>query len=138
MHANPLAPQVGDALDAVVGDQFEAAGMQPAKHLDRHAAVDRRDMDRHIVQTEIHLAICDPHRMIDAFVTLHIADIGEAFGAQQLLRNIKAGPAIGAADIPGRRTVVVSGGGSAQAGVEVPIRPAPPAAERPARKWRRF
>ena len=49
--------------DAVVGDQLEASGVQPAKHLDGHAGVDRCEMDRHVVHAEIRLAACDPHRL---------------------------------------------------------------------------
>ncbi len=137
--ANPLAPQIRDAVDAVVGDQFEASGVQPAKHLDWHASVDRCEMDRHIVHAEVRLAACDPHRLIDVLVTLHVADIGEAFSAEQLSGHIQARPSNKRRrSICGRRTEVVSGGSSAQAGVEVPIRPAAPTDAAPAKKWRRF
>ena len=60
-----LPLQVRDAFDPVVGDQFEASGMQSGKHPDRHAGIDRRDMNRHVVHTEIRLAACDPHPLID-------------------------------------------------------------------------
>ena len=39
-HADLLALEVGDVVDAVVGDQFEASGVHTGQHLDPHAGVD--------------------------------------------------------------------------------------------------
>ena len=100
VHAHPLASQFRDAADALLGNQFEASGVQPAQHLDRHAGVDRLDVLRREVHREICLTACDPLRLVDAPVSFHVADIGKTLGADQISGNVRACPAIGSIDLP--------------------------------------
>src|SRR6516164_6617261 len=43
LHAHALALEVGNAADAVLAEQFEAADMNASQHRDRFAGVERRD-----------------------------------------------------------------------------------------------
>ena len=127
------------ACDALLGDQFEAPECNPPSTLiGTPASIDAMCIGTK-VHAEIRLAACDPLRLVDAWVALHVADIGEALGAQQFPGEIQACPAVGATDPPrqtngGRfqRRLTVS------ASVVEPTRPAAPAAAAPARKRRRF
>jgi hypothetical protein len=62
--------------------------MHTCYDLDRLAGVDRDHERRGKVQAEIHLAARDAGSIISARLQRHIADIGEAFGAQELLGGV--------------------------------------------------
>ena len=89
-----LALQIRNAADAVVGDQFEAPEVHTGQHLDRHAGLDGRDVHRRHVEIEIRLAAGEPLRIVDAGVALHVADIGDAVGAQQFSGEVEGCPAV--------------------------------------------
>ena len=70
-------------------EQLEAAGMHAGQHRDRLARVDRDQERRREVHAEIDLAARrSSAAFVDARLHAHIADIGEAFGAQQLLGDV--------------------------------------------------
>src|SRR5437879_1098174 len=97
-YADPFASQISNAADALVCDKFKTPGMKSGKHLDRNTGVDRKEMHGRVVHTEVRLAFCDPHRVIDLRVPLHIAHVGKAFGAQQFSRDVLSRPAVGSTD----------------------------------------
>jgi hypothetical protein len=61
--------------------------------LHRDAAVDPGDLHRGKVQAEIYRAAADPVRYVVLHRQRHIANIGKALGAQQLLGDILGGNA---------------------------------------------
>ena len=93
--------------------------MQPAKHLDRHAGIDRPDVNWCVVHAEICFAAGNPCRLIERGVALHIVDVGEALCAQQLSGEIQPCPAIGATDPPRQADSGCFGRWLSPAGVEV-------------------
>jgi hypothetical protein len=62
--------------------------MHAGQHPDRFARVDRDQKWRHEVHAEIDLAARHLLRVLDARLHWHVAHIGEAFGAQQLLGSV--------------------------------------------------
>jgi len=87
--ANPLATKIRDAADAVVCDQFETPGVYSGQHLDWHTRLDRRDLRRREVIIEIDLAAPNPRPRFLAALRLHVADIGETLGMQQLFGDVR-------------------------------------------------
>src|SRR5207302_10981905 len=86
-----LALQLENAVNPFVPEHFKAAEMHWAKGGYRHAAIERGDEHRGKIRTEIDLAARDPLGCVDA--RRHVADIGKAFGPQQLLGDVLRGGA---------------------------------------------
>jgi len=68
--------------------QFEAADMDASQHSDRLPGVDPGSKQHRKIQSEIDLVLRNRGRDI-VRGRIHIADFGEAFGAQQLLGDLK-------------------------------------------------
>ena len=81
-----FALQLDNAVNPFVPEHFKAADMHGAQSGYRHAAIERGDQHRGKIRTEINLAARDPLRCVDA--RRYVADIGKAFGPQQLLGHV--------------------------------------------------
>ena len=88
LDAHAFALQIEDGADGLVREQLEAAGMHTRQDRDRHAGIDRDDERRREVQTEVDLAAPRSSRAGSPDRHRHVADIGEAFRAQQLLGHV--------------------------------------------------
>jgi len=79
LHADALSLQIGNAVDAFVSKQFEAADVHPGDHHHVRSAVDPNDEGRRERHGEIGVAARDG---VDGGSTrrdqTHIADVGEA------------------------------------------------------------
>ena len=75
-----LALETGNAADAFIPKQFEAADMHAGQDDDRLAAIDRVGKRRRVIHREIDLAAPGRHRHRTRRY-FHIADIGKALGA---------------------------------------------------------
>ena len=82
--------QVGDAADAVVGEQLIAAGVHAGDDGDRQPAIDRDGVVERQVRLEIELAAAEVflHRWDRR---IYVAYISEPLGAQQSLADILRG-----------------------------------------------
>jgi len=89
--ADAFAPEIGDPPDCVAGEQLEAADMYLGQNRNRRTAVDRGDELRRKVQREIAISACNHLRGIGIRGGFQIANISEAFGAQQLLGGVLRG-----------------------------------------------
>ena len=94
VNPDALAPHIRNGADAVVGDQFEAADMHAGQHLNRYPGLDGRDVHRRHVHIEIRIATSEPLRIVDAGVTCHLADIGDAVGTHQFSGKEDGCPAV--------------------------------------------
>jgi hypothetical protein len=72
----------------LVSQQLEATNMDAGNHRDWCAAIHRNNERRREVQAEIDAAVGNRVGLADADRRGDIADIGEAFLSQQLLRDI--------------------------------------------------
>ena len=88
LDADPLALQVADGADRLVREQLVAAGMHARQRRDRHAGIQATDERCREVEAEVDLAACRPSARREAACDGHIADIGEAFRAQQVLGDV--------------------------------------------------
>jgi hypothetical protein len=86
-HPDSLAFEVSHGADGVIRDQFKTADMHTRQYCDRSAAIDRGDELRGKVQIEIYFAMRDS--VVDPRCRWRIdkADVGKAFGVQQLFGN---------------------------------------------------
>src|SRR5271169_1483525 len=85
--SDPFPFEVGDAPNACVAEQLEAADMRASQHRDREAAVDGLDVFRRILQTQIQLSTGE--RFLNALAWYgQVADIPKAFGTQQFVGDI--------------------------------------------------
>ena len=82
--ADPLALQVADGSDGLVGEQLVAAGMHTRQRRDRLAGIQLRDDPCRGLEVEVDVAACDSVDRLGR----NVADIGEAFRAQQLLGDV--------------------------------------------------
>ncbi len=87
------APQLDHAADVFIHKQLEAADVYAGQCLHLDAAIDPGDLHRGIVQAKIYRAALDHVRCVDPRRQRHIANIGKALGAQQLLGDILGGNA---------------------------------------------
>jgi hypothetical protein len=76
-----------------VRKQLETSRVHAGHDRDRLAGIDRDQERRREDHAEIDLAMRDPLRIRNAATGLHVVDIGEAFGTQQLLGDILRGNA---------------------------------------------
>jgi len=88
LDTDALALQVTDAADFVFCEQFVAANMHPAQHRERSALIDGLDDPRREIQGEIRLAASDLLREFNGRPVVDVANLGKAFGAQQLLGEV--------------------------------------------------
>src|SRR5215831_16879163 len=51
-----LTPQVGDAVNALIGEQLEAAGMHTGQYRNRHTLIDRVDAQRRKVRNKVKIS----------------------------------------------------------------------------------
>ena len=82
-----LTLEIDDAADTLAPEQFEAAHMHAAEQYNRCPGIDGLDMIDGSGHAEIRLA-ASHRRGYGVGRRLHIADIGEAIGTQQLLGDV--------------------------------------------------
>ena len=129
-------------------EQLEAAGMHTRQHRDRHAGIEATNGPWREHQTKVDLAALERLRKRRTVLYEDIADVGEAFRAQQVLGDVKGRDAervlgdpltiSGGASSTRIRIVVVSGGPSSASDPRAPRTPAAAANDGLARKSRRF
>ena len=54
--ADSLTPQVGDAVDVLIDEQLEAAGMHTGQYRNRHTLIDRVDAKRRKVRDKVKIS----------------------------------------------------------------------------------
>jgi hypothetical protein len=82
-----LSWEVSHGADVVIREQFKTADMRTRQYGDRSAAVDRGDELRGEVQVEIYFAMRDSLVDLRRRWRIDKADVGKAFGVQQLFGN---------------------------------------------------
>ena len=102
LDSDGLSLQIGDAADAVPGEQLEAAGHHASQYRYPLAGIDRRHALRGIERPKVDLAARD-RRVVPEIRPLDIADIGKALGAQQFLGDLQGGNAQGRLQQANRR-----------------------------------
>ena len=90
-HADGLAPEIADGADALSGEQLEAPDVGPADGHQWLTPLDRHDQVRREGQIEIRLTGTESLQSIrhppHVGTAVSVLNIGEALGAQQLLRQ---------------------------------------------------
>jgi hypothetical protein len=84
LYPDGLAFEIGNAANGFLPEQIEAADMHACQDRDCLAAIDGRDKRRRVIHGEIDFAAPDRPRPRTCRY-FHVADIGKALGAQQLL-----------------------------------------------------
>ena len=82
-----LTLQVFDAVDRFAGEQLLASNMEAGEHRDRRAVVELADDVRREGGDDVGAAVQHVLHVREAGLELGIADLGEAFGADQVLGN---------------------------------------------------
>ena len=96
IHADALAFEVSDAVDALSREEFEAADVDAGEQDNRFAGIDCRDPIGRMRHAEIDLALGDRPSGISR-PSIDIADLGKTLRAQQFLGQILRGVAQGMA-----------------------------------------
>ncbi len=93
LDADPPALEVADAADRLVREQLVAADMQAAERDQRQAGIEMVDDGAGEAGPEVDLTASHHLRRAEAAGGFHVLDIGEAFGAQELLGDVQGGEA---------------------------------------------
>ena len=137
LDAHAPAFQVADAADRLAREQLVAADVQAGERGERQAGIQMVDDRAGEAGADVHVAARDHLRRGEAAGGSHVADVAEAFGAQERFGHVHRGETDGGvvrqADRGGLRAAP-----RRRAMRRAPTRPAAPAADRPVRKSRRF